>query len=272
MSNPLLVVAPTSLVLINLVKRIASELNRPQRPLHLQALLQLPRVADVNGIVDYSESSTLLREIAIELPREEEWIAHPKINSPLNLKFGEVSTNEAERILNSYHYLRSARIDGRSYGLYSEDSSNIFALSVSSPLDVDHIWRLLKSKSQAGIRPRVISRVFAFEGSPRNTISHLLSLTIRAEKKYDVTDYVTYVNPNMGFKGTSYIASNWRLLGEEPGTSYRYLDNRYITERKLMLKFNTIIDQKLRELLGDRYSISRMPLLPLQIFYYSLQH
>jgi hypothetical protein len=58
-----------------------------------------------------------------------------------------------------------------------------------------------------------------------------------SEKNHGVSDYVTYVNPNMGFTGSSYRASGWHLLGTEPGTTYRYLDERYITDRALSAAF-----------------------------------
>ena len=115
-----------------------------------------------------------------------------------------------------------------------------------------------------------MSRVFVFEGAPRNLISYLLSRAARAERRLGVTDFVTYVNPNMGFTGRSYRASGWQLLGNEPGTTYRYLDSRYVTDRKLEAAFGKHDDGAYRQLLGNRFCISRMPLAPLLVFHAGL--
>ena len=81
---------------------------------------------------------------------------------------------------------------------------------------------------------------------------------------------LTYVNPNMGFTGSSYRASGWCLLGTEPGTSYRYLDHRYVTDRRLVAAYGTCQDTALRRLLGGRYTRSIMPLEPLLVFHRTL--
>ena len=140
------------------------------------------------------------------------------------------------------------------------------AICVSSPLDVDHLNSLLSVVGRATQRARVLSRVFAFEGAPRNTISHLMSRAAQAERKLGVTDWVSYVNPNMGFTGVSYIASGWHLLGEQPDTTYRYLDGRYITDRLLAAKFGSHSDEIYAELLGQRFAKNRMRLDPLLVF------
>ena len=101
-------------------------------------------------------------------------------------------------------------------------------------------------------------------------ISYLLSRAARAERRLGVTDFVTYVNPNMGFTGRSYRASGWQLLGNEPGTTYRYLDSRYVTDRKLEAAFGKHDDGAYRQLLGNRFCISRMPLAPLLVFHAGL--
>jgi hypothetical protein len=70
----------------------------------------------------------------------------------------------------------------------------------------------------------------------------------------------------MGFTGVSYLASNWHQLGDEPGTTYRYLDNRYITDRELAARFGLHDDDSYHLLLGDRFARSKMPLAPLLVF------
>lgn len=128
---------------------------------------------------------------------------------------------------------------------------------------------LLLSRSGTPDSARVVSRVFAFEGAPKNSISYLLSRAAREESLLGTTELVTYVNPNMGFTGSSYRASGWDLLGTEPGTTYRYLDERYVTDRELEARFGRHSDERYKEMLGNRFAVSRMRLEPLLVFWKS---
>jgi hypothetical protein len=98
----------------------------------------------------------------------------------------------------------------------------------------------------------------------------MLSRVAREERCLGVTDLLTYVNPNMGFRGTSYRASGWQLLGIESGTKYRYIDGRYITDRKLAARFGSHSDDTYQRLLSDRFAVSAMPLEPLLVFHSGL--
>jgi len=249
------------------VTTVARLTDRPVRPLHLQALLQLPRLADHDGaiLIDLARSQVL--DLAQELPPSPDWaIRHPP-SSPRNLEFEEVEVSKVQDGMERFHYLRSARLDGRAYTL-STSKGELSAFCVSSPLDVDRLARLLASAGYStGVEARVVSRVFAFQWAPRNTISRLLALAGQAERRLGIVDLVTYVNPNMGFTGSSYLASGWSLLGKEPGTRYRYLDSRYTTDRALAAAFGQQTDDGYRRLLGQRFSMSVMPLAPLLVFH-----
>jgi hypothetical protein len=129
---------------------------------------------------------------------------------------------------------------------------------------------LLGCNARSNEFARVVSRVFVFEGAPRNSISYLLSRVAREERHLGVTDLLTYVNPNMMFSGSSYRASGWRQLGSEPGTTYRYLDGRYITDRELASRYGARGDEGYKYLLGQRFAKSVMPLAPLLVFHTSL--
>jgi hypothetical protein len=259
-------VAPDEAVLLACAESSASASDRPIRPLHLQALLQLPRVADSFGFVPMSVVDALLRDLAQELPVGAEWVVPAGVSSPRSLHFHALDPAIAYDVTERFHYLRSPRTDGRAYGL-STATGQLIALCVSSPLDVAHLCDLLMSRGRSSELARVVSRVFVFEGAPSNSISHLLSRAARAERGLGVTDFVTYVNPNMGFTGSSYRASGWQLLGHEPGTTYRYLDARYVTDRRLEAEFGKHEDNTYRQLLGNRFSVSSMPLGPLLVFH-----
>jgi hypothetical protein len=262
-------VAPREPTLLTCVESAARVANRPLRPLHLQALLQLPRVADASGFVSLPVVDALLTELAEELPVAAEWLVSDAGPSPRLLRFSEVGQASAYDVMKRFHYLRSPRTDGRAYGL-STNAGRLVALTVSSPLDVGRLRDLLVTHDRPGQLARVISRVFVFEGAPNNCISYLLSRVAQAERRIGVTDFITYVNPNMGFTGGSYRASGWQPLGDEPGTTYRYLDGRYITDRRLASEFGKHDDVAYRRLLGRRFAVSTMPLAPLLVFHTQL--
>lgn len=250
----------------DLVVSVAERQSRPTRALHLQALLQLPRLAGPRGDVVFAEAAELVEELAAELPKWPAWRAGVGGTRVRELRFQEVEDETAARVLRSFHYLRSPRRGGRAYAL-SSPSGELVALCVSSPLDVAHLQSLLTQGGHSTEVTRVFSRVFAFDDAPDNTLSFLLSKACRAERSRGVKDVMTYVNPNMGFGGSSYRASGWRLLGEEPGTRYRYLDGRYITDRELAAMIGPLDDDQYRRVLGVRFAASVMPLAPLRVFH-----
>lgn len=260
------VVAPADERLAKKVREIADTYRRPQRPLHLQALMQLPRVADRWGNVAQSGADALLRELAGELPQREEWTVPEQLQSPRALTFCDVAPETAVFVTERFHYLRSPRRDARSYGLFT-GAGKLVALCTSSPLDVPRLTDMLERAERSPSSARVLSRVFAFEGAPKNSISYLLARAAERERRIDVRDYLTYVNPNLGFSGASYKASGWSLLGDEPGTTYRYLDGRYVTDRQLAALLGKHDDRTYRALLGNRFRVSEMALAPLLVFH-----
>jgi len=263
-------VTPQEQLLLNYVESAAHLSSRPVRPLHLQALLQLPRLADRHGLVSGLVIEDLLAELVQELPARSEWLVREADSSPRDLHFHEVDPGTATNVMQRFHYLRSPRQDGRAYGL-STRAGSLVGICVSSPLDVVQLCELLVSRGRTYHSARMVSRVFVFEGAPSNSISYMLSRVAREERHLGVTDLVTYVNPNMGFSGSSYLASGWCFLGTEPGTKYRYIDDRYTTDREIVARFGSIDGMNIR-LLGHRFAESIMPLEPLLVFQTALVH
>ena len=256
--------------LIDNIEKISKTARRPARPLHLQALLQLPQFADADGIVTAKQAIDLLSALAIEIPLSSEWDANVECDTPAEMEFrGQLPADEVTRILTHFHYLRSPRTDGRSYGLFTR-KGRIAAICYVSPLDVPKLINLLDRECVSAETTMVVSRVFAFRDAPKNSISYLLSRVGHAERAAGVKDFVTYVNPYMGFSGTSYRAAGWKPLGQEEGTKFRYLDQRYITDRALARQFGPQEDDSYRRMLGSRFSTSIMPLPPLSVFQKSL--
>jgi len=157
----------------------------------------------------------------------------------------------AAAVLGHFHYLRSPRED--SVNVAAVYSGRIAAICSISRLDLPLIEQQLPvMRGEAA----VISRVFAFDWAPRNTISYLLARAERyaSREQGEIRMLLTYVNPNLGFTGASYKAANWLPLGCETGTRYAYLDKRYITDRRVC---------QLARADRLRVEYSRMPLRPL---------
>ena len=110
-------VAPREPLLLSYVESAANSADRPARPLHLQALLQLPRLADTRGFVAGSMVGSLLAELAQELPERAEWVVPNCGLSPRLFSFHEVEAAKARDVMQRFHYLRSPRLNGRAYGL-----------------------------------------------------------------------------------------------------------------------------------------------------------
>jgi hypothetical protein len=172
----------------------------------------------------------------------------------------------ARPILERFHYLRSFREDSRHFGLFGCDPDDPVALASTSANDVNVLVRIALRNGVMAEQSRVVSRVFAFPAAPPNAISMLLGRVGRFERQADVQMLLTYVNPNLGFNGGSYRASNWTLAGEEPGTAYDYVGGTYVTGRALQHRYGTTDPVRLGQLLGPRYARSYMPLLPLWVF------
>jgi hypothetical protein len=252
--------------LLDSVQSAANAADRPVHPLLLQALLQLPRVADKQRVAPIRVVEELLAELAEELPFKSEWVVQDTVSSPRELELHPLDAATARDVMQRFHYLRSPRTDGRAYSLITK-TKRLVALCVSSPIDIARLNELLASAGRGERQPRIISRVFAFEGAPPNSISYMLSRVVREERQLGVSDVVTYVNPNMGFQGSSYRASRWRLLGTESGIKYRYVDRRYITDRELATRFGLYSDEGYQRLLDGRFAVSSMPLEPLLVFH-----
>jgi hypothetical protein len=236
--------------------------------LRLDALLHLPRVASAEGFVDRQAASDEVRVRADDLSVR--WQAVPDLVRPP--KWVPASPTEltlrnddslAREILTHLHYLTSFRPSSEHLVCTTGDGKPV-ALASVSPLDVHTV----EERLPAGLAPnrvRVLSRVFAFDWAPANTLTWLFGQVARRLRD-QVDLLLTYVNPNVGFNAASYRAGNWSVVASEQGTRYAYLDRNYVTDRELFRSFGTSDPVVLGPGLPERIAYSRMSLRPLEIY------
>ena len=270
----------------------------PFAPNELEKLIGERYIANLLKRYPLVDASSLLKQLSLHLPRFDRDVAlnrecareesvrlarrlldlrqesHNRFPSSQSvyalrsLRFQAIPEKVAKSISESYHYLLSFRDRSAHFGLVGDGDDWPIAMASLSPCDLSNIVGPLGCENN-GVQngtALVLSRVFAFPGAPKNSISFLFGMTRRWIRKNrpEIQIIVTYVNPNLGFRATTYRADNWQFLGKEAGTRYCYLDGNYVTERYLW----TIFGKSPDELLGSmpRLSKSRCTLEPLMVF------
>lgn len=255
-------------MLLDIVACVSRSANIPARALHLQALMHLPRIAGADGMLPDAQAAAEVSRVASFVPSWPEWDS-PTLpsNRAGEWQVGGLEDQCARQIFERFHYIGSYRPHAQHYGMWpaSHWERPVVAASVSEN-DVEVLRGLAAQTSIRPERSRVLSRMFAFPRTPPNAISILLSRIARQQKRLGVQLLLTYVNPNLGFTGVSYRASNWTLIGSEAIQAYYYVDERYITNRELDTRFGTHDPARLSQLLGLRFGCSVMPLSPLLVF------
>ena len=158
------------------------------------------------------------------------------------LDFEVVDPSRALPLLTSLHYLRSARRDSLYFALVDPISRLPLSLCSVSPFE----WKRVESRISAHFaiqcgRVWDLSRVYSVDSAPANAISSLLS-KVRAyfRRNFPSADLlVTVVDPNLGFTGSSYRASNWQQWMTVRARPYLYEDGRHVTPRQLRERYDT---------------------------------
>jgi hypothetical protein len=249
-------------------ERTAHQFGVPRRALHLKLLMHLPRVANPTGEIGTRQVESEASRLAASIPPLPEWGCGESRGAGVeSLRFGELDEGTAREIWERFHYIGSHRDNSRHYGLWTDaDSFRPVAAASVSENDADLLLELAAHQGLDASNSLVVSRVFAFPVAPRNTVSHLLGCCARAERRMGAQLLLTYVNPNLGFTGTSYRASNWTELAREPVKGYAYVDRTYVTARQLESRFGSHDGSELRRTLGNRFEESTMRLEPLMVF------
>lgn len=244
--------------------------------IQLQLLLHLPRfrideLLQNNEIIT-SEIDILGSRLAKKYSKYRHLLNEPEITleAPQQTEFGRVPEEQAKVIHETFHYIGSFRENSLHFGLYTDKPRQLAALLSFSPYDLHNMTQRLPDE----IRPEevmVLSRGFAFCWAPKNWMSFLAAQVVDWFKQYkpETKMFLTYVNPNLGFTGAAYRASNWVKFGEELGTTYAYQDGKYITDRELLHSSRTgdpiVLNKK------SAITESQLNLAPLLVYSYFIK-
>jgi hypothetical protein len=249
------------------IMHVAKDPGIGERDLTRRLFLHLPRFS-----MEELNDSTLIRSEAERLAaqierkrRDYRFLENrPKIQSLIrgDFELRECSPRIARVIHKSFHYLASYHEGVVHLGLFEKDDTEFpMALASLSPMDIRRLYTTFPT-SEVRKKILVLSRVFAFDWAPRNTISYLLSNVDGWLRRNipEIKSLLTFLNPNLGFSGASLRASNWNTFLElEPVSSY--IRGNYVPYR-LMLG--------LPDNLRQRVSSSLQAQRPLKVLRYDL--
>ena len=257
----------------DLARDVARRRELDQRALSVRTLLHLPRVANSRGYVSRGQIDRELfftgRQLRKDFNAARGLIStrKPELSE---LKFIEIPPDQAEAIFSKLHYLRSGRLNSLNFALIDPFDRLPITLCSLSPLE----WRRIASQIQARFEVPAdkiwdISRVYSRNGAPPNAISFLLSKVRSALRRseHDIELFITAVDPNLGFLGSSYRAANWQQWFTVQARPYLYLNRRYVSPRQLRQEFGSSNLAELQLRYPDRrFEQSRARLMDSMIF------
>ncbi len=198
---------------------------------------------------------------------------------PIDLGAAQIACVEEDLALalhKGLHYLGSARPDGVHLGLFAPEARDkqsgiLLALASLHVFDLDNLVPSIIAPAEVA-GTRIVSRILALPCAPRNAMSRLLGGVFAWLRRHepDIDTLVTYNNPNLGFSGTIYRATNWVLAGAELKRADMLLDGAYVSLRELRSRFGSFCFNDLRKLLGAKLEALPTPTQPLQIYLYRL--
>lgn len=215
-----------------------------RRELVVRTRLHLPCYADSAGRVGYLGALAVVTSNAARLRRDQHAVRHliPRREYSLSdLEFRKVG-EDADRVLGSLHYLRNARRGSLNFALVDKISGTPVTLCSVSPLE----WKRVADQLalQFGLPQESVwdlSRVYSFDAAPPNAVSYLLAQVRKYfQKRGDVKLLTTVVDPNLGFTGSSYLASNWQRWITVRARPYLYYRGSYMSLRQMRVAFPAI--------------------------------
>jgi hypothetical protein len=260
-----------------LVMETALRVGVEPRALGVRVLLHLPRVASHDGWVTRWQAQRELRISAGRLHGDARAVSDHvpgKKFSLRDLAFEVIDPLRALPLLTSLHYLRSAREDSLYFALVDPIDRLPVSLCSLSRLE----WKCVSNQLQGQFDTRPsgaweVSRVYSMDGAPANAISLLLSkVRIYFRRNFPSADLlVTTVDPNLGFTGSSYRASNWQQWMTVKARPYLYEYGHHVTPRQLRERYETASLIELEGRFPDRFQQSKVPLLDSVIYCCSLK-
>ncbi len=188
-------------------------------------------------------------------------------------RLGLVGAPTAMLLHRQCHYLSSPRANGIHLGLHhrpeSENQRRLVSLATLSTFDLRHLADALPFHLDPS-QVLVLSRFIAAPWAPPNTGSCTLGKIaqwLRRERR-EIRMLLTYLDPNVGFRGALYRAANWIFFGREKKRRYLFLDGDYVTDRQMISRFGTADFAKLQMQLGGGITRSAFLLDPLDIYVY----
>lgn len=171
--------------------------------------------------------------------------------------FHAVDNDEAEQIIEAFHFLGYARPFGSCFGVSLREGGTwrLAAVLSASPCDLDYVRPLLGSAADDAL---VVTRLYSMPWAPRNTLTFLLGSVRRHLRKSRIASLLlTFCNPNAGHRGATYSAAGWNVFARQRQHRLYYVDGDYISIRQT---------QGLNESDRRRVTESRQPLHDLLIF------
>lgn len=215
-----------------------------RRELAVRTRLHRPCYADAAGKVSYWAAVAVVVSSAAQLRRDQRSVRDliPRREYTLSeLEFRQIG-EDADRVFGSLHYLRNARHGSLNFALVDKTTSTPVTLCSASPLE----WKRVADQVllQFGVPQAAawdLSRVYSFDGAPPNAVSYLLAQVRKYfQKRGDVELLTTVVDPNLGFTGSSYLASNWQRWMTVRARPYLYYKGRYMSLRQMWAAFPTV--------------------------------
>jgi hypothetical protein len=252
---------------------IAGRKELDHRALSVRTLLHLPRVANARGYVSRTQVDREFfftgRQLRKDMNAARAMISagQPELGE---LEFTVIPQAQAEAIFSKLHYLRSGRPNSLNFALLDRGDRLPITLCSVSPLE----WQRIASQIQLRFEVPAhkiwdISRVYSRNGAPPNAISYLLSRVRSALRQSDhnIELFITAVDTNLGFLGSSYRAANWQQWFTVQARPYLYYERRYISPRQLRQEFGTSSLTELQLKYPDRrFEQSRARLMDSKIF------
>ncbi len=157
-------------------------------------------------------------------------------NENIGIRFSTVEKGTGDFIESHLHYLRIGRLNAvERYGLFIKDHE--FPICYMSFCSMDRYYRPFSLASSLEINLKTtqvinLARVYGFGNLPKNSISKLLSYCTKdLLEKHKITFITTAVNPLLGFRGTSMLASGFIPFAYCPVCYIYDKEGQYISRR-----------------------------------------